>query len=356
MSGLLRTGRRTLAAILAAAPFAFAWRFARVYRERAGYPRRFPPVIDPSALGLPFEPLEIPSGDLSLPGWWIPARDGAPGPAVLLVHGWESARDRALPQATFLHAAGFHVMTFDVRGHGSNPPEALPISAGEFAADTLAAFRVLVGRREVTAAAILGHSMGAVGALVAAADEPTVAAVVATATPADPARLTRETFRLARLPLPDPIAYPLAWWTARVFLEPRGHRPGDVSATRAARRYRGPLLFVHGAEDSVMPPSHLARLVAAARAEREAGDSTAGPLESLILPEGAHSWLYESPTYRAAVARFLSTVLGGPLEPDRAAEAGAAVDARRLPEVGPEFSAVALEPGGVRSLARVIRS
>src|SRR3990172_4541091 len=191
MWGLRRAGRPTLAATLAAAPFAFAWRFAHYYRERAGHPRRLSPTSDPAALGLPFVALQVPSGELSLPAWWIPARGGEPGPAVLLVHGWESARDRALP--------------------------------------------------EVTAGAILGHSMGAIGALLAAASDPSVAAVVATATPADPARLTRETFRLARLPLPDPIAYPLAWWTARVYLKPRGHRPQDVSATPAAGRYRGPL-------------------------------------------------------------------------------------------------------------------
>ena len=46
----------------------------------------------------------------------------------------------------FLHAAGFHCLTFDVRGNGANPAEALPLSAGEFGADTLAAFRALIAR------------------------------------------------------------------------------------------------------------------------------------------------------------------------------------------------------------------
>ena len=42
--------------------------------------------------------------------------------------------------AVFLHAAGFHCLTFDVRGNGTNPAEALPLTAGEFGADSLAAF------------------------------------------------------------------------------------------------------------------------------------------------------------------------------------------------------------------------
>ena len=350
----LRTaGRRTVAAALATAPFAFAWRFAHLYRERAGFPRPHAPLHDPSVLGLPFESTVVPSGELRLPAWWIPANGGAPGPAVVLVHGWESARDRTLPNAWFLHEAGFHVLTFDVRGHGLNEPETLPMSAGEFGLDALAAFQAVLERPEVTTAAISGHSLGAIGALLAAAVEPRVAAVVATSTPADPARLTRETFRLARLPLPDPIAYPLAWWTARVFVSPRGHRPADVSATQAARRYRGPILFAHVDADRVVPVSHLARLEAAARAAR-LDDAHAGPIESLVLPGGEHSWLYEFPAYRTTVARFLAQALGGPSSPERAAKIVEAVPAARLPDVDTR-TGLTDEPGGFRSLARVLR-
>ena len=343
-----------MAAALATAPFAFAWRFAHVYRERAGFPRRHIPTHDPSALGLAFEALAVPSDDLQVPAWWIPANDGDEGPAVVLVHGWESARDRTLPLAWFLHAAGFHVLTFDVRGHGQNEPETLPMSAGEFGRDALAAFRFVIERADVTNAAILGHSLGAIGALLGAAADPRVAAVVATSTPADPARLTRQTFRLARLPIPDPIAYPLAWWTTRVFTKPRGHRPSEVSATAAVRRYRGPLLLVHGDADRVVPIGHLARLEAAARAAR-ANDRGAGPVESLVLPGGEHSWLYEFPAYRVAVARFLAQALGGPNTPERAAQLAEAVPAERLPDTDPQLGVLAEEPGGFRSLARVLR-
>ena len=53
----------------------------------------------PTDLGLPYETTTVRSGDLDLPAWFIPARGGAPGPGVVLVHGWESARDRTLPMA-----------------------------------------------------------------------------------------------------------------------------------------------------------------------------------------------------------------------------------------------------------------
>src|SRR5258707_441118 len=145
----MRSRKLGLTAAVAVGPIV-AWRFAQAYRARAGYPHRHPPDHDPSDLGLQFKELAIPSGGVDLPAWWIPARDGAPGPAVLLVHGWESSRDRTLPNAQILHAVGFHILTLDVRGHGANPPEELPLTAGEFGADALAGVRALLDRAEVT--------------------------------------------------------------------------------------------------------------------------------------------------------------------------------------------------------------
>jgi len=309
-------------------------------------------MIDPASLGLPFETIRIPSGDLELPGWFIPARGGAPGPGVALIHGWESARDRTLPMAVFLHAAGFHCLTIDVRAHGANPPESLPMSAGEFGLDALAAYRALVARDEVTEGAVSGHSMGAIGAILAAAAEPRVAAVVATSGPADPYRLTRQTFRLARLPIPDPIAYPLAWLTTRVYLKPRGHTVTEVSATTAIARYRGPILLAHGDLDQVVPFSHLGRLAAAARRAR-VGDPEAALVETLVVDGGHHSWLYEDAGYRSAVSCFLASALGGPFSPEEAAAIAAATHAVRLPDAEARFAAVEATPGGFRGLARV---
>jgi uncharacterized protein len=356
------TGRRAGLAALTLAPLA-AWRFAHAYRARAGYPRAHVPTHDPSDVGLAFELASIPTEEgLRLPGWWIPAAPTAGGalaagrrPAVLLVHGWESARDRTLPNAQLLHAIGLHVLTLDIRAHGENPPELLPLTAGEFGADALAGVRWLLARPDVTEAAVLGHSMGAIGALLAAAAEPRVAAVVAVASPADPYRLTRQTFHLASLPLPDLIAYPLAWLTTHVFLAPRGHTVAAVSAVRAIEAYRGPVLLVNGSEDRVVPPAHQARLARAATAAR-AGDPAAGPVEALTIPGGHHSWLYEYPAYRATIAAFLARALGGPLAPEEAATVAASVPAIRLPEAAAGFSALEGEPGGFRTLARAIVS
>jgi uncharacterized protein len=339
--------RAGLLAAIAAAPFALAYRFAILYRGRAGHPTPRPPQLTPTDLGMAFEDVPVPTIDgLTLPGWFVPAEGFPPGPGVALVHGWESARDRLLPMVQFLHAAGFHCLIVDVRGHGANPAETLPITAGEFGTDALAAWQALDARPEVTSGAVLGHSMGAIGAILAAAAEPRIAAVVATSSPADPWRLTRQTFRLARLPIPDPIAYPLAWLTTRVYLRPRGHRVADISATAALHRIAVPVLLVHGTEDTVVPVNHLDRL---ARIVTAGGP----PIERLVIDEGQHSWLYEFPVYRRTVAAFLARALGGPLAPEEAAARAEAVDARRLPDTVRPPTQIEQEPGGFRSLARL---
>ena len=318
-----RAVRTAGAAAAVATSLVAAYRFAVEYRRRAGFPGRRPILATPDDEGLPWEILAIPSPAGPLPAWFIPARGGASGTAVVLVHGWESNRARMLPNARFLHAAGFHTLLFDVRGHGENPPEVLPISGGEFGADAAAAVAFLRRRPEVTRVGLLGHSMGAVGAVLAAAAEPGVAALVATAIPAHPRLLTRRTFQLAGLRIPGPVAQPLAWLTVRVYLRPRGHRPARVNALRAIRRFPGPLLVIHGSADEIVPLRHAELLLRSARAR------PGGEAELLVIPGGRHSWLYESPLYRERVAGFFAGHLGGPYGRDEAAARAVAVAVAR---------------------------
>jgi dipeptidyl aminopeptidase/acylaminoacyl peptidase len=345
--------RRTGAvAAVAAVVGALTHRFAVVYRTRAGYPRRRPPTMTPADVGLAYESLTIDATDARLEAWFIAAEDGRRGPGVLLVHGWESARDRTLPNALVLHAAGFHVLTLDIRGHGANPAEALPITGGEFGADAAAGLAALAARPEVDRVAVLGHSMGGIGAILAAAADPRVAALVVVSSPADPIRFTRQTFRLAGLPIPGPVAWPLAWYTSHVYVRPRRHRLRRISATRAIARYRGPVLLIHGTDDTVIPIVHHRRLASAARAGR-AAEPHLPPVETLTVAGGAHSWLYEHESYRRTVAGFLARTLGGPLDPDEAAERAAAVPATRLPDAERPFGALDRPRARLRTIAEL---
>ena len=258
--------------------------------------------------------------------------------------------------AVFLHAAGYHCLTFDVRGHGANPPEALPISAGEFGLDAAAALDAVLARPEVTAGGVVGHSMGGIGAILAAAADPRTAVLVASSTPADPYRLTRQTFRLAHLPIPDPIAYPLAWLTTRVYLRPRGHVVRGQRVRGASPATAGPSCWRmatddrrrrHAATSHDSPPRRGRTLVGAGP-----GPARGAPVETLVVPGGQHSWLYEFPAYRQVVAAFVAGAFDGPMNrPPRRCGRGAPPRGSPMPRPGSPRSRT--PAGGFRTLAQV---
>jgi pimeloyl-ACP methyl ester carboxylesterase len=358
---------------------AAAYRFALKYRERVGLPHRQPVETSPADFGLAFEPVEIPAGDHSLAAWFVPAEPQAapakrrraaakapaeapaqvaksaassaassasaaaapnaePHPAIVVVHGWESNRGRTFAHVRYLHAAGFHCLVFDARGHGDNQPETLPVNVPEFADDTIAAVRWLAARPEVSAVGVVGHSMGGAGAIVAASREREIRAVVSLSAPADLIWMTRRTFEMAEMHIPDLVATPLAWFTAAVLLIPRHHSVDDASAVVAAGRYRGPLLLIHGAQDRGVPVEHLGLIERAAVTHRAAADP---PVETLILPDFGHRWLYEDAGCRRKIAEFLATSLGGPVTPESAGERAAACVVERPADPVYGFGAMA---------------
>jgi pimeloyl-ACP methyl ester carboxylesterase len=134
----------------------------------------------PADLGMTAEDVTFAAADgVALRGWFIErAGGGAPGPAVVLVHGWPwnrcGNRAGAIPLmddrtvdfmsvAHALHRAGFHVLMFDLRNHGVSAA-APPVTFGVHEArDVVGAVAYLRGRPEVDGARIgaLGFSMGA---------------------------------------------------------------------------------------------------------------------------------------------------------------------------------------------------
>ncbi len=115
---------------------------------------------------------------------YLPDCDGAPAslPAVLLCHGFAGIKELLLPaHAQAFAQAGFAALTFDYRGFGASegvPGRLVPI---EQVADIRNALRFLRSRAEVDRyrMALWGTSFGGANAIVAAALEPELRAVVA---------------------------------------------------------------------------------------------------------------------------------------------------------------------------------
>ena len=99
---------------------------------------------------------------------------GTSSPAVVLVHMLTRTKEDWRPLAERLQASGITALAFDLRGHGQSDGSAVPSAA--MALDVRAALAWLSGRPEVNAGAIavVGASLGASLAVLAAAESPAV--------------------------------------------------------------------------------------------------------------------------------------------------------------------------------------
>jgi pimeloyl-ACP methyl ester carboxylesterase len=231
----------------------------------------------PADYGLSFQEIEFASrlGDVALRGWIIPAEGGlnAEGAqAVVLVHGINSTRTGGDGDITHLASMlvqhGYNVLLFDQRGHGTSDGD--HISGGYFERlDVLGAVDALQDRGlALDSIGLLGFSMGAATALLAAADEPGIGALVVDSPYADVSDLiAQETARTT--PVPEwavPIFIPMTQLLASVLYNI------DVSALapeNAVASLDYPILVIHSTADERIPTQHGIRVHAAAHPDSE---------------------------------------------------------------------------------------
>lgn len=210
-------------------------------------------------LDIPFERVQFPTeGGLVLRRWFFPARSPK-APAIVYAHGSGKDWEEGIPLVPFLHEAGYGVLLFSYRGHGSSDP-AGPGHTYGFAEskDVEAAIRYLRGRDDVTGIGVIGYSLGAASAILAAARTPDVKAVVAVAPFACPEELW-----LVHKPVFVPE--PLSRLVLRMVEWHKGIKLDSSCPEEAARRIPPrPLLIIQGTEDRHIPAENARRLARAA--------------------------------------------------------------------------------------------
>jgi uncharacterized protein len=170
---------------------------------------------------------------------------------VVIIHGWGANRELMLPVARPLQAAGWNVLLFDARNHGDSDPDTFS-SMPRFAEDTEAAvewLRARPGMRDAPVA-LLGHSVGAAAALLAASRRDDIRAVVSLSAFAHPDGMMRRWLAGRRLPF-----FPLGWYVLRYVERVIGTRFDAIAPVNTLPRVRCPVLLVHGQDDRVIPPS-----------------------------------------------------------------------------------------------------
>lgn len=142
------------------------------------HPKTDPQKYELSEFELPAESVRFKSLDgLTLAGWFIPGTNGA---TVILAHGRGGWRVGMLPHADYLHRNGFSVLLFDFRYRGESEGDEQTLGAKE-SWDIQGAVHHLETRPDVdpNRIGVQGISLGAVSAILAAADMPKIKGVVA---------------------------------------------------------------------------------------------------------------------------------------------------------------------------------
>jgi len=264
--------------ILVAVPLAFSGVLLR------GSPQ---PASPPPASYLPGS---VVSEGLRLRTWTRRGSDARP--AVVIVHGLGDSLESYVDRADGLSRRGHTVLLVDLRAHGASEGKYTTLGGRE-REDVRAAMDALRKAGRAGAGLILmGHSMGAVAVLRAAAGQPGVRAVIVEA-PYDNyrANVSHHAWLLYRMPewMPIiPITIAMAEWRA-------GFRAEDVDAVKASAAFSAPLLAIADGADERMPEAVVRRVA----------DAHAGPHQVWVAPGAEHVGAVLHPDYWRVVLTFL---------------------------------------------------
>jgi dipeptidyl aminopeptidase/acylaminoacyl peptidase len=251
---------------------------------------------DPSVdFDLTFEDVAFPAVDGStLRGWWVPSRSPT-RVAIVTAHGGGTDRRSFMDLLPALHAAGYAVLLFDCREQGISDGAARGMGLGvREHEDVSSAVRFLREERGVETVAVLGSSQGATSAILAAARDPGIDAVVAQGTGTSLYDMMRANRRLE--------AFPdwMVWLFGATVLWQLGASPDAVEwgphrvIDRIAPR---PILLIQGSEDEMAPADQ------ARRNFERAGE----PREIFIVEGAGHRFLrrHAGAAYSQRVLAFL---------------------------------------------------
>jgi pimeloyl-ACP methyl ester carboxylesterase len=192
---------------------------------------------------------------VKLAAWYVPAatkRPPAETPVVVLLHGYPASKADLLPIAGALHPQ-IATLLVDQRYFGGS--EGTATTLGHLEHQDLRRVIDMLAARGHTRIGVFGYSLGGAVALLGAADDARIRAIVAWAPFSDVRVLGREVYRIFWL-LKYPLVELMVLW-GRVFLGVDITRP---SPEMAAARLTIPVLIAASRDDEQIPFAHAERL------------------------------------------------------------------------------------------------
>jgi uncharacterized protein len=273
---------------------------------KAQRPRLIPNETKPT---VPFEEVEWLSSGMRVKGWLLKHPSPNAGenrspvtiPVIVIAHGWGSNRSRVLRYALPLYEEGYAILMYDARSHGESEYYRTPTGL-QFRDDLMSAIEWLLTRAEVDPARIgvLGHSLGAFGAVLALDAKTPIAALVTDAMPVRFATMIAAELRrrgLPRFPLAHLLPRMMVWRSRIPGAMMRRANPAAILADQERSRHT-PVLLIHSLLDRFIPSSELRHVL-----------SLAPNLPHLFVSSEGHSSSDRDPAFWPTVKTFFESVL-----------------------------------------------
>ncbi len=235
-------------------------------------------TFSPYELGLPAEAVTFSPllGEYKVKGWYLP--DPEATTTILVCPGYRSGMADVLGISAHLWKAGHNVLAFEYHGHGTEVGTPVTLGYREIN-DFLGAAAYAKERAPQTHLGVMGYSMGAAIAIMAAARNEDVEAIVADSSFATQWSAVDYNFRRAvRVP-----SAPFTWVADYLLGWRAGYHFNQVEPLRdIARLAPRPILIIHGGKDSIVDPRDASLLYIAA------GE----PKELWVEPDANHCGVY----------------------------------------------------------------
>ena len=210
---------------------------------------------------------------------------------ILISHGYTDNRFGALKYAKMYLDQSFHVIVYDLRGHGLNDPTFCTYSIRE-RKDLLAMIQDSRQRwPDMALFGLHGESLGAATSIAVLEEYPPVDFVVSDCGFSEITSVLKGGLKQMHLP---GFITELASVCAKIRF---GYSYDEMRPIDSLIGNRIPILFIHGAEDSFITPEHSKKMM----------KDTEGYAEVHLIPGAGHaqSILTDPETYRQLVSSFL---------------------------------------------------
>ncbi|WP_169083579.1 alpha/beta hydrolase [Paenibacillus sp. PL91] len=274
---------------------------------RSQNPRKLANADEPD-VDTQWQSLSFMSNGSKLEGWLLhpaaPNTDLKNGqiPLIVVAHGWGSNRTRVLRYTRPLYEAGFAVFMYDARSHGNSDSISAP-SALMFRDDVRAAIETAkqLPGIDPDRIAVLGHSLGGFGALLALDQGVQVRAVVTDSMPVRFETMMKSELRRKKLPL-FPLAYLIPMiWLIRARISRAEFREASIPLVLSrhagsSEEGRTPVMMIHSNGDDFISAEDLREL-------KE--QLPKGMIDTLFVSTKGHSTSEQEPAFWEKVIPFL---------------------------------------------------